>query len=150
MDVEPRFGCRFGGGYRHTFKKDDFRVIILDRKNYLRQAISVYGLIQSPRGSAHQKKATSERPKVDIAAHDIIYYFEDRTLMEKAYKLIESEVNNTMRVSYEQLSENPAATVQDVFTFLGLKQIPVSTDSIVKTHRGAVADFVKDWGEGQG
>eukprot|EP00472_Partenskyella_glossopodia_P003813 CAMPEP_0197524938 /NCGR_PEP_ID=MMETSP1318-20131121/10412_1 /TAXON_ID=552666 /ORGANISM="Partenskyella glossopodia, Strain RCC365" /LENGTH=279 /DNA_ID=CAMNT_0043078039 /DNA_START=237 /DNA_END=1076 /DNA_ORIENTATION=- len=126
------------------FKKEDFRVIILDRENYLRQAISVEALKQAP-GSAHESSATTERPKVDIDADTFLRFFEVRSNTEANYKLIESKVNNTMRISYSQLMENPASTVHDVFTFLDLEQTPVKTDDFVKTHVGAVGDYVKDW-----
>lgn len=126
------------------FNKEDFRVIILDRENYLRQAISVYGLKQAP-GSGHEATATTDRPKIDIGAAVFLHYFKKRAKTESNYKLIESKVNNTMYIRYSQLMDNPAGTVADVFKFLDLDQVPVDTRSFEKTHKGAVGDYVKDW-----
>lgn len=128
------------------FNENNYKIFILERKNWLRQTISIFGIRDSA-GHAHLKHPdkTIMDMKLSITPINFINYFKRHEIYSKKYDAIEAAGNNVMRISYEELMAEPNETMQRAYEFLGIDPQPVSTDTFVKTHSGPVGDYVKDW-----
>mmetsp|Transcript_28812 Transcript_28812/g.50703 ORF Transcript_28812/g.50703 Transcript_28812/m.50703 type:complete len:326 (+) Transcript_28812:34-1011(+) len=129
------------------FNENNYKVFILERKNLLRHTISIFGLRNSPQGTAHLTHPDKSimDTKLSITPKDFIKMFKVHEIYSKKYDAIEAAGNNVMRISYEELAAEPSETIQRAYEFLGIDPQPVSTDHFLKTHTGSIDQLVKDW-----
>lgn len=135
---------------RKVFKKfftDDFQIIYLRRRNFFRQAIS--NLIGNERGIWHDTQSGSlsgQKFKIDCKVLlERIEWLENWDEKEKeVLKNVEY-----LHISYEDdllPQENHQKTLNRIFKYLGVHEVPVQT-KLVKTTSRNLADFIRNYDE---
>mmetsp|Transcript_2694 Transcript_2694/g.4964 ORF Transcript_2694/g.4964 Transcript_2694/m.4964 type:complete len:308 (-) Transcript_2694:301-1224(-) len=135
------------------FNENNFKVVILDRQNLLRQCISGFQLRATGEAhimAGHENDENTEETfhqKLNITARNFRTYFKNRVRYHQWYDKIEAEINPgfVTRVTYSELSDDPVSVVKRLHKFFGLDSVEIETGGLVKSHVGPVSDFVEDW-----
>eukprot|EP00472_Partenskyella_glossopodia_P011229 CAMPEP_0197519332 /NCGR_PEP_ID=MMETSP1318-20131121/4590_1 /TAXON_ID=552666 /ORGANISM="Partenskyella glossopodia, Strain RCC365" /LENGTH=296 /DNA_ID=CAMNT_0043070241 /DNA_START=240 /DNA_END=1131 /DNA_ORIENTATION=- len=132
--------------------ENNYKVIILDRQNLLRQCISTIQLDETHIAhikTGHEKDLSSKEAyqKLNITANDFSNFFEDYVRYRKLYDEIEANIKPGFitRVTYSELSSDPVSVVKRLHSFFGLDPVEIETGDMVKIHVGPVSDYVEDW-----
>lgn len=134
------------------FNKNNYKVVILDRQNLLRQCISLVqlntgGIAHIIAGHEKDGSAKEAREKLNITANDFSMCFEEHVRCRNWYDEIEANIQPgfVTRVTYSELSNDPVSVVKRLHSFFGLDSVEIEIGDMVKTHVGPVSDFVEDW-----
>mmetsp|Transcript_21613 Transcript_21613/g.35483 ORF Transcript_21613/g.35483 Transcript_21613/m.35483 type:complete len:258 (-) Transcript_21613:202-975(-) len=130
--------------------KNDVKVIVLHRENYLRQAISAY--FKNVVRTKYNFRDTEKAPKM-IAQDISVEFFEKYLKLYKAEAKVLENVAATAKYShfvvYEEIVKHPLKHLKAIEMFFGVDEhvdeVLSDTNGFQKLHQGPIESMVTNW-----
>eukprot|EP00471_Norrisiella_sphaerica_P005037 CAMPEP_0184487620 /NCGR_PEP_ID=MMETSP0113_2-20130426/10230_1 /TAXON_ID=91329 /ORGANISM="Norrisiella sphaerica, Strain BC52" /LENGTH=347 /DNA_ID=CAMNT_0026869987 /DNA_START=120 /DNA_END=1163 /DNA_ORIENTATION=- len=121
--------------------------VILDRKNHLRRAISLYHLecTQEPAHLLSDVDKSKAPEPLDIPVKYLRYSLYDSLRAEKIYLELEKKLNDVLYVPYEAMAKDPDTWMTKIYSFVGVQNQAADTGVLQKIHDGTIDELVVNW-----
>jgi len=131
--------------------EQSIRVVVLERTNFLRQAISEYAM-ETNNGPvhAHAGESTTKSNAVDVPAEYFMYYFRRHEQWSMGLRNLAEKTKFSMYIPYEEFVQDKQTYVTQLQEFLQLGDNAseiLQGDHLQKLHEGSIDDLVTDWAQ---